>query len=81
MYRKLLLAMLLAIALSQLMAPAAFAAGSCPPGFTLVPAMHHADHHHQHVGTSADQNGDGSICVKHITPNQMIHVHVDNNLP
>lgn len=57
--------------------------GSCPSGFTLVEAMHHDDHehHHQHVGTSVDQNFDGYICVKPVTPDEAIHVHVDNFLP
>jgi hypothetical protein len=33
-----------------------------------------------HAGTDADRNGDGFICVKHATPNENIHVHIDNNV-
>lgn len=40
----------------------AFAQGSCPTGFHLEKVMDHEGHHH-YVRTSADQNGDGSICV------------------
>jgi hypothetical protein len=60
----------------------AFAQGSCPTGFHImsVADMDHEGGHH-HVGTSADQNGDGYICVKHVTPDEGIHVHIDNNLP
>ena len=84
---KLVFLLILVMLLSQLTVSAAFAAreyeGTCPEGFALVSAMHHDDdgHHHRHVGTSADQNGDGDICVKHITPDEAIHVHIDNNLP
>ena len=55
--------------------------GSCPPGFTLEMAMEHDDHPHHHVGTSADQNGDGFICMKPVTSTGKIHVHIDNDLP
>jgi hypothetical protein len=77
-----LLVLILSLALSS--NSTAFAAnGSCPSGFTLEMAMHHEDHEHlhQHVGTSADQNGDGYICMKPVTPGSTIHVHVDNSLP
>lgn len=58
------------------------ASGSnCPPGFSPEEVMDHEHHHHQHVGTSADQNGDGQVCMKHVTPDESIHVHVDNHLP
>jgi hypothetical protein len=55
----------------------------CPVGFHLHLAGDHDDHHgpHRHVGTDADLNGDGWICVKHITPDESIHVHIDNNVP
>jgi hypothetical protein len=43
--------------------------------------MDHSDHHHMHVGTDADLNGDGWICMKPVTPTEKVHVHVDNNLP
>jgi len=44
-------------------------------------AMEHDMHHHQHVGTDTDLNGDGFICMKPVTLDENIHVHVDNNLP
>jgi len=46
-------------------------------------AMHHDDHEHEHrhAGTSADQNGDGFVCMKPGTPDESIHVHIDNNVP
>jgi len=86
MFRKLVFALLLVILLSQFAVPTVFAASkagsNCPPGFTtLEMAMEHDNHHHRHVGTSADQNGDGHICVKPVTPSGKIHVHVDNDLP
>ena len=85
MYKKLLFALILVLLLSQFAIPVAFAAdepaGSCAPGFTLEMAMDHDVHHHQHVGTDADRNGDGFICMRHVTPNEQVHVHVDNNLP
>jgi len=57
-------------------------AGGCPPGFELHPAMPHDDHHgHRHVGTAADQNGDGWICVRHVSVDGNVHVHIDNRLP
>ena len=83
--KKLLFALLLVMLLSQFAVPVALAAdeptGSCPSGFELAMAMDHDVHHHQHVGTDTDLNGDGWICMKHVTPDQMIHVHIDNNLP
>lgn len=54
--------------------------GRCPGNFELHPAMQHDDEHgHQHVGTHEDRNGDGWICVKHVGPDDNIHVHTDNN--
>jgi hypothetical protein len=47
----------------------------------LVMAMEHDEHHHQHVGTDADLNADGYICMMPVTSDGQIHVHVDNNLP
>jgi len=85
MHKKLIFALMLVMLLSQFAVPAAFAAGeptgSCAPGFTLEMGMEHDAHHHQHVGTDADLNADGYICMKPVTPGAMIHVHVDNNLP
>ena len=61
---------------------AAARGGECPPGFMLHMHADHPEDHagHMHVGTSADQNGDGYICVKHVTPFEKIHVHIDNNV-
>ena len=85
MYKKLVFALMLVMLISQFAVPTALAAGeptgSCAPGFTLETAMEHDMHHHQHVGTHADQNGDGYICMKPVTPTGKIHVHVDNKLP
>jgi hypothetical protein len=85
MIRKTVFLLMLVLLLTTFATSAAFAANgsNCPTGFTLEMAMHHDDHehHHVHVGTSADQNGDGYICVKPITPDGSIHVHTDNNVP
>ena len=85
MFKKLTFALLLVMFLSQFAVSTAFAAdepaGGCAPGFTLEMAMDHDNHHHRHVGTDADKNGDGYICMKTVTPSGKIHVHVDNNLP
>ena len=83
MIKKLMFALLLVMLISQFAVPVALAAdepaGNCPSGFELTMAMDHDDHHHQHVGTDADLNGDGWICMKHVRPE--IHLHIDNNLP
>ena len=85
MYKKLVFALLVAVLAAQFAVPTVLAAeepaGSCPPGFMLEEVMPHNEHHHQHVGTSADQNGDGFVCMKHVTLDGSIHVHVDNRLP
>lgn len=85
MTKKLIFAFLLVVLLSQFAVSTVFAAGepsgSCAPGFTLMMAMEHDEHEHQHVGTDADLNGDGFICMKPVTTDSRIHVHVDNNLP
>jgi hypothetical protein len=85
MFKKFSFAFLLAMFLSQFVISTAFAAdepaGGCAPGFTLEMAMDHDDHHHRHVGTDSDKNGDGYICMKPATPSGKIHVHVDNNVP
>ena len=83
MYKKLLFALLLVVLLSQFALSTVFAAGepagSCAPGFTLMMMMEHDEHQHQHVGTDTDLNGDGFICMKHVT--ETIHLHLDNNVP
>jgi hypothetical protein len=85
MHKKFFFALLLVILLSQFAVVSVLAAGepigSCAPGFTLMMAMEHDEHEHQHVGTDADLNGDGWICMKHVTPVEKLHLHVDNNLP
>lgn len=81
MFKKLIFAFILVMLISQFAVSTTLAAGSCPLGFTLAPAMDHDMHHHQHVGTDTDLNGDGLICMRHVTPDEQIHVHVDNNLP
>jgi hypothetical protein len=53
--------------------------GGCPPKFHLHPLSHeHNGHVHTHVGNSFDQNGDGLICVKHVSVDGSVHVHIDN---
>lgn len=85
MYKNLIFALMLVMLISQFAVPVVLAAGeptgSCAPGFTVELAMEHDMHHHQHVGTDTDLNGDGFICMKPVTLDEKIHVHVDNNLP
>ena len=51
----------------------------CPTGFHLHEVGHeHDGEAHFHAGTSADQNGDGWICAKHVSSDGSIHVHIDN---
>ncbi len=84
MFKRFAFALLLVILLAQFAVSTVYAmgepAGGCAPGFTLMTAMEHDEHHHKHVGTDADQNGDGYICMKPVTPDGKIHVHVDNNV-
>lgn len=52
----------------------------CPPKFELHEFMEHAgDHMPQHIGVSQDLNGDGLICVNHLSETK--HLHVDNFIP
>lgn len=85
MLKKIVFTLILVVILSQFAISTALAAdeptGSCAPAFTLVMAMDHDEHHHKHVGTDTDLNGDDFICMKPVTPDGKIHVHVDNNLP
>lgn len=85
MYKNLIFALMLVMLISQFAVPVVLAAGeptdSCAPGFTMELAMEHDMHHHQHVGTDTDLNGDGFICMKPVTLDEKIHVHTDNNLP
>ena len=59
----------LVLALTVLPGSVALAAGgsTCPPGFTLEMHMHHEDHEHVHVGTSADQNSVNSVVLMNTT--------------
>jgi uncharacterized protein YcsI (UPF0317 family) len=85
MIKKLIFALSLVVLLSQFAIASVYAAdepsGRCAPSFTLEMVMVHDNHHHRHVGTDTDKNGDGYICMKPVTPSGKIHVHVDNNLP
>ena len=85
MTRKLVYLLVLVMLLTQFTASVAFAAQesgtNCPRGFMLHMHEGEHEHEHQHVGVSADLNNDGYICVKHVTPDESIHVHVDNRLP
>lgn len=84
--KRLITFLLLGMVLLLGIQPTAFASdgqvGGCPGKFELHMAMDHdGDHEHQHVGTDTDRNGDGLICVKHISVDGTIHVHIDNNVP
>ena len=85
MFKKVVFLLVSALLLTPFITSVAFAASgsNCPTGFTLEMVMHHHDHEHEHlhVGTSADKNSDGYICMKPITPDGSIHVHTDNNVP
>ena len=74
-----LVAMLLLAALSVPAFAQSDPIAGCPNGFHLHEAGHHHDGQtHFHVGTAADQNGDGWICAKHVSADGSIHVHIDN---
>lgn len=86
MFKKLVLTLILVLILAQFAVSPVLAdepIGGCASPFMLEMTMEHDDHqhHHQHVGTDADLNGDGYICVRPLTPTREIHVHTDNNLP
>ena len=65
------------------MAPTSGAAQGCPPGLQDLHAVDDHDHQHgehRHVGLATEageHNGNGLICVKHVTPDGAIHVHID----
>jgi hypothetical protein len=52
--------------------------GSCPNRFEIMAFMDHADHPY-HIGVTVDLNGDGWICMRHLSPT--LHLHVDNSIP
>lgn len=79
---KWMIAVLLAVA-PLVVAPAAASAASCPDDFHLheIGDDSHEHGEHRHVGLSmdnVDRNGNGLICVKHATPTEKIHVHIDD---
>lgn len=79
MVRILLTAALFGLGLA--LAQTAPSEGACPNGFHLHDASEgheHGDHGHRHVGTAVDRNGDGWICVEHVSKDGSIHVHIDN---
>jgi hypothetical protein len=75
--------LIVTLLVSMFLTSTVLADGNCPPGFMRHMAHEHDEHHagHKHAGTDADLNGDGFICVKHVTASGNIHVHIDNNLP
>lgn len=69
------------VGLGPALAQQAPSEGACPNGFDLHEASEgheHGDHGHRHVGTAVDRNGDGCICVEHVSKDGSIHVHIDN---
>jgi hypothetical protein len=73
-----LAAMLLALFAVPALAQSEPIAG-CPDGFHLhETGEHHDGEGHFHVGTAADQNGDGWICALHVSVDGSIHLHIDN---
>ena len=79
---KIIRILIVTLLVSMFLTSTVSADGNCPPGFMLHMAHEHDEHHagHKHVGTDADRNGDGYICVKHATPVEKVHVHIDNNV-
>lgn len=79
-----ILLMLILVLASLLMVSTAFASngdpvGGCPGKFELHPFMDHEEHEAHHIGLAQDLNGDGWICVQHLSNG--LHVHMDNVLP
>lgn len=82
--KRLLVLMFLLVLFSLFMVSTALAndgepQGSCPVNFERHPFMEHEDHEDHHIGITQDINGDGLICVKHLSNG--LHVHMDNVLP
>lgn len=79
----LLLLLALVVMMSVQTALASTPVGGCPEGYTLENFMGHTGPRvhegHIHAGVVEDTNGDGSICMKMVSP--VIHVHVDNLVP
>ena len=79
-----MLALVLALLLSVGATPVARASapvGGCLPGWHLHQLGDHHEGQPRHVGNSFDQNGDGYVCVEHVTPDGNVHVHMDNVVP
>jgi hypothetical protein len=78
---KWVIASLLAVVLLVL-PPASVSADSCPEAFHLHAVGDEHEHgDHRHVGLSmdkVDRNGNGLSCMKHVTPDGDIHVHIDD---
>lgn len=75
-----LAAVLLAL-LSTLAVAQSEPVAGCPYGFHLhLVDDHHDGEEHFHIGTAADQNGDGWICAEHVSVDGSIHVHIDNQV-
>jgi len=78
----LLLGMLLSLSAASVASASDGPIGGCPSKFELHRAMDHdGDPSHKHVGTDTDRNGDGWICIKHVSADGNIHLHIDNNVP
>jgi hypothetical protein len=66
--------------------PAVFAqpepVAGCLDNFELMMVMDHPGDSmgDMHIGTSADQNGDGYVCMQHVADGKF-HVHIDNTIP
>lgn len=76
-----LLVLLLGLFTTGFASAAGIPVGSCPSDFHLhTMGQHHEGHMHMHIGNSYDQNGDGLVCAKHVTPDGSIAVHVDNRV-
>jgi hypothetical protein len=82
--KRALLGVALGVAIATV--PGTATASSCPEAFHLH-SLGDGDHEHgdhMHVGLNmeaVDQNENGLICVKHVTSDGSIHVHIDDRLP
>jgi hypothetical protein len=79
--RKTISVVLMVLTLSMSLVGAASAqadlpVGGCPDGFELMEVMEHDQMEHNHLGLHVDLNGDGYLCMKHVTAQN--HVHIDN---
>jgi hypothetical protein len=83
--RTVIVAITVAGLLAMALASGAYAE-SCPPAFHdhQVGDGNHEHEPHKHVGLDmerVDLNDNSVICVKHVTPDGLIHVHIDDFLP